>query len=195
MCQEDKIYCSEFEHRLKEYGIMTNKSCTTSRVYIKKMTLHPTKKDAKQVRQAQEKQLKKLMNENESSSSGWGNKFLSYVGYNDNAYNDNAYNDNAYSGNAYNGHVYSRYGYSVSGIIGLRNLGNQCYMSSAIQLIAQTPPLFRLFRNTKNTSNQPLVAEFMNLSKASSSSSSSYTPKKIKTRFRSCIINIINQIR
>eukprot|EP01083_Nonionella_stella_P064034 166541_1 len=169
---ESRDYTDTFDRtkiktHCREYGKFTNKGNTKDNVYKNKRHLHSTKGDCERIREQQKELLQSRMkprddvhhDEKQSKSNGsWYSvnpmAIASFLGYKNKDNND------------------------VYGIIGLVNLGNQCYMNSAIQLIVNTPPLLHLFRSNRNAKRQPLLGHFQDLCRQAHRSV--YRPSAIK---------------
>eukprot|EP01083_Nonionella_stella_P203086 741327_1 len=172
---ESRDYTDTFDRtkiktHCREYGKFTNKGNTKGNVYESKRHLHSTKGKIKRIREQQKELLQSRMkprddvhhDEKQSKSNGsWYSvnpmAIASFLGYKNKDNND------------------------VYGIIGLVNLGNQCYMNSAIQLIVNTPPLLQLFRSNRKAKRRSLLYHFKELCKqAQLPSRPVYKPKSMK---------------
>eukprot|EP01083_Nonionella_stella_P108986 317324_1 len=160
---QDTLTREQIKDRCRGYGEITYKENTNCNVYESqkdpkrdnvykvKRKKHPTEEKAKRVRDQQKANLESGTYPGQSDGGLFNVSLPAWLNSNNN----------------------------VRDIIGLVNLGNQCYLNSAIQLIVNTPPLKQLFRNNDKAKRQPLLFRFTELCKQAQHHSV-YKPSAIK---------------
>ena len=78
------------------------------------------------------------------------------------------------------------YNYNKSRVCGIRNLGNNCYLSSGLQILASCKELMKFLNNNENNRNN-IVNELKNALNALLSGGNTYNPKNFIEKF--CLEN------